>query len=95
VPLSVTVAVPTVVPPVLQSVGALDCGPNTSNVTVPDGDEPPDRSVEIESAEIAESTDPVPGAPTGDSVGDAAPTLVSVIDPLQPESDGSLLESPE
>lgn len=33
-----TVAVPTVVPPVEQSVGALDCGPNISNVIVPDGE---------------------------------------------------------
>jgi hypothetical protein len=61
-----TDAVPTVVPPALQSVGALDCGPNTSNVTVPDGDAPPDRSAEIESAEIAESIDPVAGALTAD-----------------------------
>ena len=31
-----TVAVPTVVPPLVQVEGALDCGPNTLNVIVPE-----------------------------------------------------------
>jgi hypothetical protein len=92
--LSVTVAVPTDVPPVLQSVGAIDCGPNTSNVTVPDGDEPPDRSAEIDDASSLLPAVPVDGAVTADSIGEVAPTLVSVIDPPQPESASLLFESP-
>jgi hypothetical protein len=36
VPLPLTDAVPTTVPPVVQFVGAVDCGPNTVNVTLPD-----------------------------------------------------------
>ncbi len=34
-PLPLTVAVPTVMPPLVHVVGAVACGPNTANVTVP------------------------------------------------------------
>ena len=56
-----TVAVPTVVPPE-QSLGGEDCGPNTLNVTVPDGDAPPDRPAEIELASIFDPATPDEGA---------------------------------
>ena len=50
----VTVAVPTVVPPVLQVLGALLWGPNTLNVIVPPAPLPaPDSVAVIELAGIA------------------------------------------
>jgi hypothetical protein len=84
-PLPVTVAVPTVAPPDEQSVGALDCGPNTVHVTVPDGDEPPYRPAVIAEGSISVPAVPVGCAPT-DIFGLAAPTMVSVIAEPQPES---------
>ena len=87
-------AEPIAVPPVLQSVGAAACGPNTWNENVPESEEPPDRSTEIELAEIAEPDVPDDGAVTAPSDGEAGPTLVSVIAPPQPELVPLLLESP-
>jgi hypothetical protein len=62
-----TVAVPTVVPPLVHVVGALACGPNTSKVIVPPGAEaplpPPDSTPVIEPAEIAALVGSVAGAP--------------------------------
>jgi hypothetical protein len=64
VPSPDTEAVPTVVPPVVQSVGAEDCGPNTSNVIVPEGLAPPDSVEPIEPAAIAVFVVPLAGADT-------------------------------
>ena len=64
VPSPDTEAVPTVVPPVVQSVGAEDCGPNASNVIVPVGLAPPDNVEPIESAPIAVFVVPLAGADT-------------------------------
>jgi hypothetical protein len=74
-----TLAVPTVVPPE-QSDGAEDCGPNTVNVTLPDGENPSDSNAEIADASISVPAVPEPGALTDPSDGDAAPTTVSAID---------------
>jgi hypothetical protein len=76
VPFPDTLAVPTVVPPDVHDVGAVDCGPNTVNVTVPDGDRPPDSVLAIDEAEMAEPTTPLPGA-LAVSVGDAGWTLTA------------------
>jgi hypothetical protein len=60
--LPVTVAVPTVVPPVLQLVGALACGPKMVNVTVPPAElVTPDRTAEIELAAIVLPVDALSG----------------------------------
>ncbi len=55
---------PTVVPPLVHVVGALACGPNTVNVTVPFGIAPPEIVELIEPAEMALAADPVEGALT-------------------------------
>jgi hypothetical protein len=86
-----TVAVPTVVPP-LQTVGAEDCGPNTLNVTVPVGPDPPDSIELIDPAAIAVSTVPVPGADTV-TIGELR-TDVEAIPAPQPLFDAALLASP-
>jgi hypothetical protein len=75
-----TPAVPIVVPPEAQLVGALDCGPNTVNVTVPDGEEPPDSTAEIDDAAIFVPAFPGPGATTNSDADPAVPTTVSAID---------------
>jgi hypothetical protein len=60
--LSETVAVPTVVPPLVQSVGGEDCGPNTVKVIVPEAPlVAPDRVALIELAAIAVPTVPLAG----------------------------------
>ena len=46
-PLPDTVAVPTVVPPLVQVLGALDCGPKTLNVIVPLAPAPPPERVDV------------------------------------------------
>jgi hypothetical protein len=51
-----TVAVPTVVPPLVHVLGALACGPNTVNVTVPPA--PPVAPDKIELIELAAIVDP-------------------------------------
>jgi hypothetical protein len=67
VPLPETVAVPTVVPPVAQLVGAEDCGPKTLIVIVPVGLVPPARVLDTELAAMA-----VPAVP------EAGPDAVTV-----------------
>jgi hypothetical protein len=62
VPLPLAAAVPTVVPPLVQVLGALACGPNTLKVIVPVGLVPPDRAALIEPAAIAAPTVAVAGA---------------------------------
>ena len=58
-----TVAVPTVVPPLVQVVGALACGPKTVNVIVPVAPlAAPDRTEEIEVVAIAVPESPAAGA---------------------------------
>ena len=52
-PLPDTLAVPTVIPPLVHDDGGEDCGPNTTNVTVPVGAEPPASDAEIDAGEIA------------------------------------------
>jgi hypothetical protein len=77
-----TAADPTTVPPLVQVVGALACGPKTENVTVPV--EPlvdPESVPLIELAEIA-----VPAAPV-----DGAVAAVVVVLPLKPS--GGLISS--
>ena len=73
-----TVAVPTVVPPVVQLVGAEDWGPKTVTVIVPVGPEPPARTLEMELFGMLEPTVPVAG-PFAVTVGLAFPTTVSDI----------------
>ncbi len=48
-----TFAEPTVVAPDAHDTGGDDCGPNTVNVTVPIGADPPASVAEIEEPEIA------------------------------------------
>jgi hypothetical protein len=93
VPLPATVAVPTVAPPVEQSDGAVDCGPNTLNVIDPVGAAPPDNEADTNEATIAEFTVPVEGAVT-DNDGLAAPTTVFAINAPQFELAALLPESP-
>jgi hypothetical protein len=71
-----TIAVPTVVPALVQSVGGEDCGPNTVKVIVPDGPAPPDNDAATDDAAIADPAIAADGALT-DTPGDAAPTRVS------------------
>jgi hypothetical protein len=62
--LPLTVAVPTTVPPLVHTPGALDCGPNTVNVIVPPTAGlvvPPDNTELIEPAAIAAPAVPAPG----------------------------------
>lgn len=61
-----TVADPTVVPPVVQVLGGDVCGPNTVNVAVPVGDEPPDNVLDIDDPAIGEFAAPLDGAITAD-----------------------------
>ncbi len=88
VPLPVAVAVPTVVPPLVQVVGALACGPKTAYVIVPPAPLAPPASVAlIEPAEITSGGSGArtagrggrrvhrPGPP--DLQGDRAPVLVA------------------
>ena len=95
VPLPLTVAVPTVVPPVVQVVGAVPWGPNTVTVMVPVAFVPDEAaSVELMAlAAIAVPALPVPG-PVAVSVGDALPTTVSDINEPQVEVAVLLLASP-
>jgi hypothetical protein len=87
-----TVAVPTVVPPE-QSLGALDCGPKTLNVIVPDGVDPPASDVDTDEAETAVPAMPDEGAPTEPNDGPAL-TTVSLIPAPQVEAAGWVLVSP-
>jgi hypothetical protein len=63
VPLPDTVAVPTGVPPLVQSLGGEDCGPNTVKVIVPEAPlVAPDRVALIELVAIAVAAVPLAGA---------------------------------
>ena len=89
-----TDAVPTVVPPVVQVVGALDCGPNTVNVTVPlAGVVALVRVALIELAPIAVFVAAVDGAATL-VVGLALLTVVELIPDPQVLVEALLLVSP-
>jgi hypothetical protein len=76
--LAVTVAVPTVVPPLVHVIGAEACGPNTLNVIVPVGLDPPDR-VEVMAVDVID----VPAVPDAGAAAVAAvvagPTAVEAI----------------
>ena len=63
-----TVAVPILVPPVAQLVGAVDCGPNRVKVMVPDGAIPEPIAELIEVDAIAVPALPVDG-PVTESAG--------------------------
>jgi hypothetical protein len=66
-----TIAEPTTVPPLTHEVGAEAWGPNTVNVTVPVGDEPPDNVPDTDDPEIADPAVPDAG-PDTDNAGLAA-----------------------
>jgi hypothetical protein len=77
--LPLTVAVPTVVPPVVQFVGALVCGPNTVKVTVPPAElVAPDSVEEIEPAAIA-----LPGVPPAGAVTAKAGAFETTVDAIE------------
>ena len=90
VPLPDTPAVPTVVPPE-QSVGALDCGPNTLKVIVPVGEDPPISVAETDDAEIGELAVPDAGA---DSEIDGLAWLTETGSSAFPDDTELLFESP-
>jgi hypothetical protein len=85
--------VPTVVPPVVQVVGAVAWGPKTVKVTVPVGLVPPVRVAAIVPTLMAVPTVPVEG-PDALSEVVAFPTVVSDMPLPQVEAAGLLLESP-
>jgi hypothetical protein len=85
------VADPTVVPPVEQLDGGLDCGPNTLNVTVPEGEEPPDNGAEIDAGAIFVPSVTEEGALTGPSDGDAG--WIDTDSVARPDETESLFES--
>jgi hypothetical protein len=94
VPLPVTVAVPTVVPPLVQMVGALACGPNTLTVNVPPAPVAAPASVElIVLAAIVALVVAVAGAATV-AVVFAFPTTVEGIPAPQALFDALLSVSP-
>ena len=88
-----TEAVPTVVPPVEQLVGAELCGPKTLNVTVPVGLAPTEMAPETELAAIDVPAVPLTG-PAAESSGLAAPTTVFDIEDPQMLAAALLLVSP-
>jgi len=79
-----TVLVPTVVPPVVQVVGADAWGPNTVKVTVPVGLEPPERVAEMLLAVTALPAVPLEG-PVAEKAGETLATTVSDI--VEPQGD--------
>jgi hypothetical protein len=91
--LPLTALVPTVVPPVVQVVGADAKGPKTVKVTVPVGLEPPERVAEIVPAVMAVPTVPVEGPDAPREVV-SLPTAVSDIPLPQVDTEVLLLESP-
>ena len=78
--LPLTELVPTVVPPVVQMVGAVGWGPKTVKVTVPPALEP---EVEPRTAEMEEAAMVVPSTPVEGSLvvseGEALPTIISAM----------------
>jgi hypothetical protein len=92
VPLPLTVAVPTVLPPLVQLLGAVACGPNTVKVIVPVAPLPaPDKVELIEPAAIACPAVPDAGAAT---VVVVPATTVWVMALPHPELEGALVASP-
>ena len=88
-----TVAVPTVVPPLVHVDGAVTCGPNTLNVTVPVApDVAPDRVEEIDDAAIATPVEPVAGPLAVEVV--ALVTTVEAIPLPHVLAEARLFESP-
>jgi hypothetical protein len=83
---------PTPVPPE-QSVGAVDRGPNTLNVTVPDGEAPPDSAADSDDGSIAPPAVPAPGAERLND-GLAWATTVSAMPSPHCEARAPLLPSP-
>jgi hypothetical protein len=93
VPLPLTVAVPTVLPPLVQLLGAVACGPNTVKVIVPVAPLlAPDKVELIELAVIACPAVPDAGAATLVLV--ALVAVVLVIALPQAELEGALVASP-
>jgi hypothetical protein len=91
--LPVTLAVPTVVPPEVQVVGAEACGPKTVKVMVPPGLVPPDKVAET--AALARAVPAVPPAgPVALNVGEALATTVSDMPDPQVDVAGLLFPSP-
>jgi hypothetical protein len=93
VPLPNAVAKPTTSHPAPHEVGALAAGPNTLNVIVPLGEDPPDSVAEIDDAEISLPSLPDDGALSDNDVGTAV-TVVLVIPGPQGESEPMLFASP-
>jgi len=91
--LPVTGAVPTVVPPEVQVVGAVDWGPKTVKVIVPAGLAPPERPEEMLEVAMVLPAVPVAG-PDAVRVVVALATTVSDIPEPQVEVDGLLFPSP-
>ena len=85
--------VPTVVPPEVQVVGAVACGPKTVKVTVPVGLVPPARVAEIVPELMAVPTVPVEG-PDAPSEVVAFPTVVSDMPLPHVDAARLLFESP-
>jgi hypothetical protein len=89
-----TVAVPTDVPPLVQVLGALACGPNTVNVTVPPAlPVAPDSAPLIKPVPMAIPVASVDGAPAVSAVL-ALATDVEVIPLPHVLLEAELLESP-
>jgi hypothetical protein len=72
------VSLPRLVPPLVQVVGALACGPKTVNVTAPVAPELPVSVAVIELVAIVVPIVPEAGAPAV-IVGDVLPTTVSLM----------------
>jgi hypothetical protein len=88
-----TVAVPTVVPPLVQLVGAVACGPKTVNVTVPVAPlDAPDSVELIELAAMAVPAVPLVGAEAVSAV--VFLTSVELIPAPQTLAEEALPESP-
>jgi hypothetical protein len=94
--LAVTVAVPTRAQVEGHEVGATDVGPNTLNVIVPVGDEPPDSTAEMPDAAIALRAVPVAGTLNASDVEflTLGATTVSGIPEPHVEAEAAFVESP-
>ena len=76
--------VPSEVPPAVQVVGAVACGPKTVKVTVPVGLDPPERVAEIVAAVMEVPAVPLEG-PVAEKLGETLATTVS--DMVEPHGD--------
>jgi hypothetical protein len=81
------------VPPLVQSVGGADCGPNTVKEILPDGDRPPDSEATTDDGGIADPAVAADGT-LNSTPGDAAPTTVSGINEPHVAVAALSLESP-